>query len=295
MKNMEKIYYQHNSGNLINTHLHIDYDLDPQIIMERDVIDIYYRMNEYGYRTNSFNRNQDNNIMILGCSQAYGSGVPEEYRWGNILANKLNMNEVTLAIPGDSAMSQVRKAFAYFKQFGYPKKIVGLFPLSRIQAPLIFEKNHPSYKNKGYSNFTHLNNNEIHTYYLGEDKFQKYSAAPHNLENVLSKEFAFFFNFSYIYLLEQYCISNNIDLVWSFWENVAFIHDNLEKIKEEYSTFIDTTMVPINILDQGCHAEYSKDQLFDYAADRKSGNWHAHFGLHTHIHFADIFYDRINK
>lgn len=279
----------HNADYLIKTNLVLD--AKPPVRLENDIISIKYDTNEYGYRTNKFIKKDKNVIMILGCSQTYGIGVPDSYRWGNILSEKINMKEITLGIPGDSAMSQVRKAFAYFKEFGHPQKIVALFPLSRIQAPLVFEKNNPIPEEKGYDKFTYENNNEIHTYYLNDKRFQKYSKAPHNLENVLSKEVAFFFSFSYISMLDQYCKSNNIEFFWSFWENVGFVDNNIEKIKNEYSSFYDSRHIKINEYEDTCHTEYSNDILFQFAADRKESDWNAHFGLHTHLHFAEMFYE----
>jgi hypothetical protein len=58
----------------------------------------------------------------------WGAGLPEEKMWTNIVSKELNLSHANLALSGDSVYGQVRRIFAYFKEFGHPKYIYAVFP-----------------------------------------------------------------------------------------------------------------------------------------------------------------------
>ena len=92
-----------------------------------------YRINGIDYITNSkdfrspeFKKNTD--LLIAGCSFTYGVGIPQEFMWAEIVAKDLNLSHANLSMPGDSVVGQVKKIFAYFKEYGHPKFLCALFP-----------------------------------------------------------------------------------------------------------------------------------------------------------------------
>ena len=56
-----------------------------------DTIDdgtIQYKMNEHGYRSDSFNNKSKYNVLTLGCSWTMGIGVNDDKIWPNLVGNK---------------------------------------------------------------------------------------------------------------------------------------------------------------------------------------------------------------
>lgn len=54
------------------------------------IVEVPYSLNEYGYRSGPFHK--DNEILILGCSQTYGSGLPNEFTWPEIFSKSVDKN-----------------------------------------------------------------------------------------------------------------------------------------------------------------------------------------------------------
>jgi hypothetical protein len=259
---------------------------------EKDFIDIEYTHNKFNYRGDGFEKN--NKMLSLGCSNTYGSGLPYESVWPSLLANKLNLDFSNLAQPGDSATIQIMKAFYYFEKFGNPEIIVALFPMFRL--PFVKTEN----KLKSM----------VENVDLGLGKVKKYSKAPHKPENVLTREFSFFYDSVMIDILRQYCLSNNIKLVWSVWhphyqdsvynEVNKFYPDrhkeycNVEafnwtdKESNEWDFYGDYNALR-------CHNEDRSQDLFYRAADRLDKNSKTHWGTHVHTHIAESFYKKINN
>jgi len=50
---------------------------------------ILYKMNEHGYRSNSFKNKSEYNILTLGCSWTMGVGVRNEAIWPTLMAEKI--------------------------------------------------------------------------------------------------------------------------------------------------------------------------------------------------------------
>lgn len=282
--------------------------------VKEDVIPIEYNYNSYGYRSPEFTGKED--LMVLGCSYTMGDGLPEEFMWSNQLAQKTNLNHANLSLGGDSIPGQVMKAFNYFKNFGHPKIIVGLFPLYRMPIPTFMGNNVASkYKNTPIKNET-----IIQSCNLKPGLMTKYAKNPFDPEEVLSPEVAIFYGHRFISILEQYCKANNIVFLWSIWENYKEIYDYYKDIDPEFyknycnieanqwqfdfetnqdlikicNCFIedgscDFHADPFNVIK--CHLEYKDDILFHRAADIKNGL--GHWGIHRNIHIAEDFYSEL--
>lgn len=273
-----------------------------------DSIDISYRVNEYGFRCESFN-NQE--IMYLGCSLTFGQGLPEKYRWTNILSEKLNKSFINLAVNGDSMIGQVRNAFWYFKNFGHPKIIVGMFPISRMPFPVVPDKNISLNKIKNIKSRNINKDNwqvkySIESLNISSRNFEDISKSPHDLSKIISEEGAIFYNNIAIEMLIQYCKSNNIKLFWTLWDDLDSRSTYFVELiyKEKYDSFVEISSTKWRVFDYGdgprfsgpihCHKERSDDVLFHRAADTKGENL-AHWGLHRNIHIAQEFHEHILK
>lgn len=279
------------------------------VLHDLDCIPIEYHVNEYMFRTDKFN-NQE--LMTLGCSMTFGDGLPEEYRWANLLSNLSNQSLVNLGFSGDSAIGQVQKAFWYFKHFGNPKTIAAFFPMYRMPFPHIEGKNR-------YEQSRHRINGKLMNYSHNSiipnmDSFEKLSQKPHKLDSIISYEATLYYTNLAILTLDQYCKTNNIKFVWTVWDilsrprfgikNDELTSTILQYFRDTYDTYVDMPSMYWEInsngleLDQDgkeltCHQEFSYDLLFHKAADIAHGLDRAHFGLHRNIHIANDFYDRI--
>lgn len=267
---------------------------------------IIYNFNKHGYRGEEFIYNEE--ILILGCSQTFGMGLPEEFTWSKIFSNKANKKIHNLAQPGDSIQGQIRKSFQYFKEFGNPKVILGLFPYGRIELPFI--PNVFGKISKDGSSDDGKNLPIIQKIILegSQNKIDKYSKIPHNPEKIIPLEVAIFYNFMFIQILEQYCKANNIDLIWTLYND-----DKIEKylkleLPELLNNFINIDSVYMHsptckgwddsdseyILK--CHEDLANHPLFNHASDcNHITKQKGHFGIHTNQHIADIFYKEYLK
>jgi hypothetical protein len=274
---------------------------------------VKYKINEHGYRGKNFLENKE--ILTLGCSQTFGMGIPENFIWPQVFSDKTNTEFHNLASPGDSLQGQVYKAFQYFKEFGHPKFILGFFPIARMELPYIpnvFGKiNHDGSsddgKQKPIIQRIRFETNSDH--WLKGSKIQKYSKIPHNPENVIPIQISIFYNFMFIQILEQYCKTNNINLIWTFYDDPidfeSYFKKELPELLNNYISiksaleYVSTCHISKNKnyanINQ-CHKELSDHPLFNHAADcDHSKNQIGHFSIHFNQHIADLFYEAYLK
>jgi len=267
---------------------------------------VFYNLNKYGYRGENFINKEE--VLILGCSHTFGSGLPEEFIWSKIFSNKVNKKSHNLAQPGDSIQGQIRKAFEYFKEFGNPKTIVGFFPYGRMELPYI--PNIFGKINKDGSSDDGRNLPIIQKIILegNQNKIDKYSKIPHNPESVIPLEVTIFYSFIFIQILEQYCKTNGIDLIWTLHNDneieeylnleIPELLNNFVSIK---NIFVDSPMCkgfddPENQYTLRCHQELSSHPLFNHASDcNHNKKQKGHFGIHINQHVADVFYKEYLK
>ena len=268
---------------------------------------ILYKINSHGYRSDQFGFN--NEVLVLGCSQTFGQGIPEEFTWAKVFAESIGKSYVKLAQPGDSAQEQVHKAFKYFEEFGNPEIIVACFPSCRLQLPYIPEKivsklslSQAEFKDKYQMQQIFLYN-----------KTQKFSKSPHSPEEVLPIEVALFYSFTFVQMLQQYCKTNNIKLIWNIWDDEYFFdyvktnapealkdylhidfrelifdsNDGVEYIKHE--SIENAYIIP------ECHKELNDHLLFYRAADYNPGVGNGHWGIHLNQHIAEHFLQKYNE
>lgn len=257
-----------------------------------DDLKVEYVYNSYGYRSEEFK--SDNEILVLGCSQTFGVGLPQIYTWSNILSNFLEKKYSNLALPGDSIQGQTCKAFKYFEEFGNPKIIVGCFPLFRIDMPEIIDDK----------------SIEIKTLIFEHDYIAPISKKPHALEYVIPKEATIFNSFMLLKILQQYCKTNNIIFIWDIWESSKFFEDFYDKNKnlsifnnrvDDYTyKYIEgdndkngNLYYENKLLE--CHDEIKDHPLFKRASDSDNTFDKGHFGIHKNIHIAELFLSKYRK
>jgi hypothetical protein len=259
---------------------------------------VSYKPNSHGWRGPDFSENTK--ALILGCSQTFGVGLPEEKTWPHLLFEKTKLPFVNLAFPGDSIVAQVRKSFHYFKTFGHPEVIVGLFPFFRMEIPLSPKNLWPSHiERESYEQKTY--NVEV----FAGDK-PKYVKLPFNPSSVFTQEVTFYYSHMLLFILEQYCVSHNIQFIWGSWEkDYDKSYHLIDKIdKDVYKNFCNLgisdweRVVKNNKLEEFipnenktvCHLEYENDFFFHHGSDVSKGLEFSHFGFHKNIHIAESFY-----
>ena len=246
-----------------------------------------YYINQHGYRSTEFDKK--NEVLVLGCSQTNGSGLPNEFTWPEIFSNSINKKYSRLASPGDSINGQIYKAFKYFEEIGNPKIVVALFPLYRLEYSAVPGK-FLSTASWGQAEVTKPS---VGMAFFYEEYLTKLSKAPHDPEYVLPKEFSIFYNFMFIKMLEQYCESHNIKLIWSIYEDedIKNVMDSTQQVLKNYLK----TSNEIKLKGKQCCEEFKEHELYNWAADYDKKKGMGHWGIHTHQHMAQLFIDRYKE
>jgi hypothetical protein len=268
---------------------------------------VLYKVNSYGYRSDQFGLNQE--VLVLGCSQTFGQGIPEEFTWAKIFAENIGKSYVKLAQPGDSAQEQIHKAFKYFEEFGNPEIIVACFPSARLHLPYIPEKIVSKLSLSKAELKDECQTQQIFLY----NQVEKFSKAPHSPEEVLPIEVGLFYTFTFVQMLQQYCKVNDIKLIWNMWDNELFFDyakTNVPEALKDYlhinfREFMFDSLEGIEYLKHEsienayiipeCHKELSDHLLFYRAADYNPGVGIGHWGIHLNQHIAEHFLQRYNE
>lgn len=268
---------------------------------------ILYQINSHGYRSDEFGLNQE--ILVLGCSQTFGQGIPQEFTWAKIFSDSIGKSYANLAQPGDSAQAQVQKAFKYFEEFGNPEIIVASFPSTRLEMPYIPKKNVSKlflYENAFKDEL------QMQQIFI-ENQIEKFSKSPHSPEEVLPIEVALFYSFIFVQMLQQYCKSNNIKLIWNMWDEEYFydyVKTNVPEALKDYLhinfrefmfddgdgiEYIKHELIENAYTIPECHQELKDHLLFYRAADYNPGIGNGHWGIHLNQHIAEHFLQRYNE
>jgi len=266
-----------------------------------------YEINSLGFRGEVY---ENPDIIASGCSITFGLGVPELGRWTNILGKKINKNVMNLGNPGASVESICTHIIQYCMNNKMPKEIFCLFP-DFFRSMVVVDKEFYKTKVKRDDAFKEKDslqqifcNPIIHKHddsIFMEIENQKYiedATSPHQL--ILN-------SINFIYILESFCLANNIKLHWTTWHvPSATIMEELLKIKNfKLKNFADFVFAPdVNNTDfrsvsfkcSLSHDSEFYDSIYwkrgtDYSIENyKKVSDHAHPGIHFQYHFADLFY-----
>lgn len=271
-----------------------------------------YEINSMGLRGEIY----DNATIVgSGCSITFGIGVPEVGRWTNLLGNMTNKDIMNLGNPGASIESICTDIIRYCVNNKMPKEIFCFFPdffRSLVVVDKEFYKSHKqTVKNsddmpeilEDYLELRYCNPiiNVYKDNIFMEIKDQKYiedSRSPHQL--ILN-------SINFIYILESFCLTNNIKLYWTTWDLASFlIMEQLKNLKyfklKNYTPFFPPNNKShagsfIHHTCRSSHESNFKDSLFwhvgtDYSiVNGKKTNEFAHPGVHFQQHVAEFFYN----
>jgi hypothetical protein len=265
-----------------------------------------YSANSLGYRGPEFGQQVD--IICIGDSHTYGSGMPDKMIWTSLLFDMFGKSYVNLARPGGSVQSCIDNALSYIKKYGKPKKILAVFPdLGRINVVLNTKINRAmNIEINGPADVQMLSN------YSSED-IPKYIKKPFLVEYTNNMETAMMMSLRSILFLEMYCKEAGIELFWtSISQNSHAALLFLSKNSDSYNNFVDLEhdwwggIAENPGFEYFCtdsnhkaHATCHMDLLdlygniFFAAMDRVSSDgkpMSPHIGLHRHIHIAEKFY-----
>lgn len=277
-----------------------------------------YTINNKGFRGQDFKK-EPSDILVAGCSQTWGIGIPDGYIWPEILSKRTGLSMDNVGYSGKSIAGIVQIVFCYLREIGNPKYLFIAFP---DPFRMIFPTT---------NNFMHAKNpmgnddeqDMIANTNLGETRFfsekPKYATAPYLLEEMMTEEITIWQAVSYIQMLEDYCKAAGIILRYGSWDNYSTdFFDALPKRKGFYESYItlegSSWVVPDKITGQEyyrlnsfgqkvvedeCHKDLMDDEnsVFWYVANdrRDNSDRFGHIGVHRHIHIAEIFEKEILK
>jgi hypothetical protein len=268
-----------------------------------------YRWNTFNCRDREFTG--DAELIISGCSQTVGEGVPEKARWGNLLASKLKIKAVNIAEGGWSTQSMINATMSYIKRFGKPKIIIFLLPdfgrFDILYNTTVIDDFSPGSQNtpKNLPIITRKTKRAIQY-----KETPKLSKKPHKTEDTTSLETSSFLSGQFLSLFSEYCKAEGIKFLWASWhkETNETVHyassifsllsnsvDNRMIPWVDLSSYVDVeyyyqwpTESPILLKELPCHSDLKNKykKYFDSGTDKNK-----HMGVHMHAHIADKFYE----
>jgi hypothetical protein len=125
-----------------------------------------YKHNSHGFRCEEFDDSPS--IVTLGCSHAYGTGLPLETTWSQILAKKLDLTCFNLGVPASANDTMFRLASIYLEKI--KPKLVVLWDIDPARFEVILDdRSYTFLPNKNHtfspkdSNYTEMT--KVHSWY----------------------------------------------------------------------------------------------------------------------------------
>lgn len=213
------------------------------------------RLNDDGYRSDNFLKEHDGlHILFSGCSNTYGDGLEEHEIWAKQVYDRINHHTKTsgffnIGTPGQGITYIIFHIFKYIENFGKPDAIFVNFPVPRRFVS--FDK-----KSDKYVYFN--------VYEPTDENFALWQTIP-------------LLEYQYLFMLEQYCKSNNIILTYGTWDRKSYFYTY-----EDLKYFIE-------IHDEDKISQYVKDHPEDpFTLDARDG---VHYGTAFHTVWADSMYN----
>jgi hypothetical protein len=186
-----------------------------------------YRINSDFFRDKHFEKLklEDYNVLALGCSFTFGSGLPEEYVWPRILESEMQkfMPETkvfNLGSPGIGIDVIINNAIAFIDKYGTPDAIFALFP--DMNRKMYYEPLTKKY--------------EVYVARFSHFKLRKEQRTLHNKTKIYNFEDSAYDMINHIKILESFCRVAGIKLVWHSWpENDIELYSAMNFKK--YTTF----------------------------------------------------------
>jgi hypothetical protein len=269
-----------------------------------------YEINSFGFRGKIYDNSE---TIASGCSMTFGTGLPEEGRWSNLLSNKINKNIINLGNPGASVETICNTVIQYCLNNKMPKEIFCLMPDFFRRLVVVDKEFYKSKTGRGhlkeengldllFCNPTIIRHDDLLFMEVQDSKYIEDSTSPHQL--ILD-------SINYIYILEAFCLSNNIKLYWTTWDlSSSLIMEELCKIKDfklkKFKSFFQTytRQNEDHLIQDSCnlyHESEFKDSLWwrmgsDYAVVNSKKIYNRkHPGVHFQIHVSDFFHTMHNE
>jgi hypothetical protein len=230
-----------------------------------------YKINKHGFRSNHFNKLDQQKISILtgGCSHSFGFALPEELRWQSFLLQKLNNKNIELfdlSSVGASIFLIVRNVLAFIKQYGIPNYLFLVFPDLARNFYFNYQANIFTNVSAHSKHITNNNNLEHQTYSL---HFNEYNEMMLNIQM--------------IWFLEELCKAYKIIFRWTTWDyNLKNFFNNIE-----FNNFLYMPTYNLSTLPK----YQNNDNNFQYW---EKANDKSHMGSMQHLYIADSFIEAIN-
>ena len=269
-----------------------------------------YEINRFGMRGEV---DLDADVLAFGCSITFGIGIPEEGRWTNILSDRMNKSIMNLGNPGASTATICKNIISYCMNNKMPKEIFCLMPdflRSMVVVDKEFYKSGVKRKNVGTEDHLQLIfcNPKIRTtdnmIFMEIDNKQ-------NIEDATSPHQLILNAIDYMYILESFCLTNNIKLYWTTWDRASsMIMQELSMLEDfKLKNFVpfypkgsgnqlNPFMKENCILDHNnkfkdhlCWAKGSDYSVINYEKQTQM----AHPGIHFQYHVSEFFYNLRNQ
>jgi len=267
-----------------------------------------YEINSIGLRGEI---DENSEILASGCSITFGLGVPESGRWTNLLSKKINKSVTNLGNPGDSVENICMNIIQYCLNTKMPKEIFCFFPDFFRSVVIVDKEFYKSRVNRGsmgtkdnleqvFCNPKIIQDKRSFFMEIQDQKYIEDSTSPHQL--VVD-------SIRFIYVLESFCLSNNIKLHWTTW-NIpsSYILEELSKIKDfklkNFTSFYppDSEYEGLGALIlENCNPDTHEHEFKDHPSwnvgsdyafiDGKKTFKNSHPGIHVQEHVSDFFYN----
>ena len=265
-----------------------------------------YTINSLGFRGNVY---KNPKIIASGCSVTFGIGVPELGRWTNFLEEKTNNDILNLGNTGASVQTICTNLIQYCMNNPMPKEIFCLMP-DFFRRVVVVDKEF--YESRVKRDGIELNEELGYVFcgpqvHAGKESLVMYGEDKKYIEDSVSPHQLILDSINFIYILESFCLVNNIKLYWTTWDlPTATILKELSKNKDFKLKNFVPLWEPDEILgfksyvnlkcDSDHKSKFRSNHSWPKGSDwvvvnkKKKREWF-HPGIHFHYHIADFFYN----
>ena len=236
--------------------------------------------------------NPEPDLLVAGCSFTRGAGLDDyQTSWGVQLSKMLGTDFINISQDGMSTDLIAIYITSYlYRAKNKPKYIALLLPdITRFCS---LEETH--------SPFDLVPRNITDRKGLGCPPV-KYSKAPHEIEQVISLEYAMHITLRSFSFLVQQCELLEIPLVWGTWDVLS--GEFYKMILENHSPIVLGNYIDLpyyfdiggkhqETLPSICHLEQKEMFKDNFTLGNDKA---AHAGVHYHIHWAEAFYASLKK
>lgn len=267
-----------------------------------------YEINSLGCRGEV---DENSEAIASGCSITFGLGVPESGRWTNLLSKKINKSITNLANPGDSVENICMNTIQYCLNTKMPKTIFCFFPDFFRSNVIVDKEFYKSKVNRGDMGKRDILEQIFCCPRIMQDKRSIFMEVEDkkNIEDSVSPHQLILDSVNFIYILESFCLSNNIKLYWTTWNTPTFyILEELSKM-ENFKLKNYTSFYPPNSEYSGmgqpivemCNPDTHEHEFKDHPSwsvgsdyafiDGKKTFKNSHPGIHIQEHISEFFYN----